>query len=385
MLMSALDELFAGMRRAPGIEAPGLVAVDAADRLLLDLAGPALAAAAPGTLVVLDDHHGALTLGAALAYGATAIRVHQDLLTGERALANNAARAGLTDRYRSGELDAGLLRDAAVVVLRMPRGLAQLDELADAIARWAGSDVIVFAGGRDKHLTPAMNDVLARYFADVRPSRGRQKSRVIVASGPKPVAAPPFPVTAEPAELGLSVVAHGAAFAGPRLDIGTRFLLEHLSRMRPDAAVAVDLGCGTGILAAALARARPALRVLATDQSAAAVASARATMRVNGLAGRVAVLRDDAMGRIPDAGADLIVCNPPFHVGAAVHTGSAMTMFRAAGRVLAPGGELWTVYNGHLGHRGMLERLVGPTEVVGHNRKFIVARSVRLTSAGYPA
>ena len=89
------------------------------------------------------------------------------------------------------------------------------------------------------------------------------------------------------------------------------------------------------------------------------------------------MVRDDAMSGAPDNSADLVVCNPPFHVGAAVHTGSAIKMFTQTGRVLRPGGELWTVYNNHLNHRTMVERMVGRTEVMGRNRKFTVTRSVR--------
>ncbi len=64
----------------------------------------------------------------------------------------------------------------------------------------------------------------------------------------------------------------------------------------PDAAEAIDLGCGTGVIATALARDRSGIRVVATDQSAAAVASARLTVEANGVADRVRVVRDDAMG-----------------------------------------------------------------------------------------
>src|SRR5690606_10960790 len=116
--------------------------------------------------------------------------------------------------------------------------------------------------------------------------------------------------------------------------------LQHMKTMKPDARNAIDLGCGTGILAVALAKARPRLEVVGTDQSAAAVASAVATVAANQVADRVTVVRDDAMSTAPDNSADLVLCNPPFHVGAAVHTGSAIKMFAQTGRVLRPGGEL---------------------------------------------
>lgn len=359
------------------MEALNLYAVDAADRLILDVAADAMDAAGSGRIAVIGDAYGALTLGAIAGHDLREVRVHQDLLTGELALANNARALGLADRYAAHGLCAELLTGAEVVLLRLPRMLAGLTEVADAIARYAEPDVAVFAGGRDKYLTKSMNDVLAESFSDVRASRGRQKSRTLLVTGPKPVAEPPFPVRERIDDIDIEVVAHGAAFSGATLDIGTRFLLQHFKWMKPDARDAIDLGCGTGILAVALAKARPGLRVVGTDQSAAAVASARATAEVNEVTDRVTVVRDDAMSSAADNSADLVLCNPPFHVGAAVHTGSAIKMFAETGRVLRPGGELWTVYNSHLNYRGVVQRMVGQTEVVGRNRKFTVTRSVR--------
>ncbi len=55
----------------------------------------------------------------------------------------------------------------------------------------------------------------------------------------------------------------------------------------------IDLACGTGVSGAWLGVRHPELRVYATDQSAAAVASARATAEANGVAERMTVVRDD--------------------------------------------------------------------------------------------
>ncbi|WP_040695264.1 class I SAM-dependent methyltransferase [Nocardia vinacea] len=375
--MGDVEDVLGRLRRYPDVEALNLYAVDAADRLILDVAADAIDAAGSGRIAVIGDAYGALTLGAIAGHDLRDIRVHQDLLTGELALANNARVLGLADRYTAHTLSKELLADAKVVLLRLPRMLAGLTEVADAVARYADPEVTVVAGGRDKYLTKSMNDVLAESFAQVRASRGRQKSRTLLVSEPKPVAAPPFPVRERIDDIDIDVVAHGAAFSGAKLDIGTRFLLQHFKWMKPDARDVIDLGCGTGILAVALAKARPGIRVVGTDQSAAAVASARATAVVNEVADRVTVVRDDAMSSAADNSADLVLCNPPFHVGAAVHTGSAIKMFAETGRVLRPGGELWTVYNSHLNYRGVVQRMVGQTEVIGRNRKFTVTRSVR--------
>lgn len=361
------------------MEAPNLFAVDASDRLILDEASVAVAAAPPGTVVVINDHYGALAIGAAANHGATGVRVFQDALVGEAALSANAR--GVTTELRSLPLGEELLSGATVVLLQMPRSLAELDEIAGEIARWADPSVVVFAGGRIKHLSLTMNSVLSKHFGRLDVSLARQKSRVLIAREPLP-AASEFPVREYNDELGLWVCAHGAVFAGAKLDLGTRLLISVLDGALAGAplvsrTVAIDLGSGTGILAASLARSRPGISVIATDQSAAAVASSLATMEANDLGDRVTVVRDDGLKSQPDASADLIVLNPPFHVGATVHTGLADRMFRDAARVLRPGGELWTVYNSHLAYRPTLESVIGSTREVVRNNKFTVTASRR--------
>ena len=240
------DHVFATLRRWPDVEAPNLFAVDASDRLILDEAESQLADLQPGELVVMGDNYGALTLGAAALAGCRGIRVFQDSLVSELALASNAG--DLVDRYESHTLNGSLLSGARVVLMQLPRSLAELDEWAQAIARHAAPDVTVIAGGRLKHMTLAMNDVLARSFNEVNAGRARQKSRTLTALGIRHdndgQRYPTTSVLREP-ELPvdeLTVSAHGGAFAGATLDIGTRFLLTFLPEMKADAVSAIDLG-----------------------------------------------------------------------------------------------------------------------------------------------
>ena len=367
------------LRRYPDVEAANLFASDASDRLILDEASAALAGAPAGGVAVIGDRYGALTLGAAALHGAIAIRTHQDGLTGERALAANADRLGLSAYMPHGLGDA-LVSGARVVLLQLPRSLDELDEIAGVVATFADPQVQLFAGGRVKHMSRSMNDVLGRWFGVVGAGLARQKSRVLVASEPRPADRRPAarrPASEQHADIGLTVCAHGGAFAGASIDIGTRFLLESADRMASAAASAVDLGCGTGVLAVALARARPALHVTATDDSASAVASARATAVANDVADRVSVIRDDAASSLAEGCTDLVVLNPPFHVGATVHSGVALRLFADAARVLRPGGELWAVWNSHLMYRPVLERIVGPTRQIARNAKFTVTVSTK--------
>ncbi len=374
------------IRRTPDVEGPGLSASDAADRLILDEAAPYLARAAgvPGALVVVGDTHGALTLSLIADQDATSVRVHQDAVLGERAILANAEQLGLARAVQVQSAGPSLVRDARVVLMRLPRSLDALDELTTLVADHAAPDVVVVAGGRLKHMSTAMNDVLRRRFGRLDVSHARQKSRVLIARDPQPATAAgaPWPRRTHDTALDLDVVAHGGVFAGAAVDIGTRFLLAELDAQLAGPApapprTAVDLACGTGIVAVELARRFPTARIVATDQSAAAVTSARATAAANGLDGRIEVVRGDGLEFADEASVDLIALNPPFHAGAAVTTALAERLFADCGRALAPGGLAVVVWNSHLRYRPALERLIGPTTQLARNPKFTVTVSTR--------
>jgi len=76
----------------------------------------------------------------------------------------------------------------------------------------------------------------------------------------------------------------------------------------PAVELAFDIGTGSGVLAAVLAR-RGIAHVVATDQDVRALACARANLAQLGLAGQVEVVQADLF---PQGRAPLVVCNPPW-------------------------------------------------------------------------
>ncbi|HEX6508005.1 MAG TPA: class I SAM-dependent methyltransferase, partial [Chloroflexota bacterium] len=77
---------------------------------------------------------------------------------------------------------------------------------------------------------------------------------------------------------------------------------------RASSSVAFDIGTGTGVLAAVLAR-RGIERVVATDLDPRALACARENVRQLGLSERVDVVQADLF---PEGRAALVICNPPW-------------------------------------------------------------------------
>ncbi len=215
------------MRRSvtdPALSSVETVASDAVDRILLREARDVLSEAYDAVLVVLDDATGGLTVSIAGLAGSAHVRTYCDSLLSERAVARAARGAGVPVMFPP-ELDRSLLAAATLVVLRLPKSLAALDEMATAVARFADPRVLLLAGGRVKHMTHGMNRVLLGHFRSVRASLGQQKSRVLIASGPVARNLARYPISRRHDDLDLTVCAHGAAFAGTSVDLGTRFLL----------------------------------------------------------------------------------------------------------------------------------------------------------------
>lgn len=141
----------------------------------------------------------------------------------------------------------------------------------------------------------------------------------------------------------------------------------------PSDTLAFDVGTGTGVLAAVLAR-RGVRRVLATDNEPRATACAAENFRNLGVQDRAeAVLTD----MFPPGRAPLIVCNPPWipatphsSLDNAVYDPGSRMLFRFLNELtdhLEPGGEGWLVLSDLAEHLGLRTRgdLLAAIEAAG--------------------
>jgi methylase of polypeptide subunit release factors len=130
----------------------------------------------------------------------------------------------------------------------------------------------------------------------------------------------------------------------------------------PSHELAFDIGTGTGVLAAVLAR-RGVKQVIATDQDARALACARENIEQLGLNGSVEVL---AANLFPAGRAPLIVCNPPW-LPARANSPLEHAIYDPDSRMLrgfldglaahlSPGGEGWLILSDLAEHLGLRSR-----------------------------
>jgi SAM-dependent methyltransferase len=141
------------------------------------------------------------------------------------------------------------------------------------------------------------------------------------------------------------------------------------------AAVAFDIGTGTGVLSAVLAR-RGIRQIVATDQDARALRCARENLERLGLDDKVEVIDADLF---PAGRAGLIVCNPPWlparpssPIEYAVYDPDSRMLRGFLGGLAAhleAGGEGWLILSDLAEHLGLRprEQLLGWIEAAGLN------------------
>ena len=141
----------------------------------------------------------------------------------------------------------------------------------------------------------------------------------------------------------------------------------------PQARVAFDIGAGTGVLSAVLAR-RGLQRIVATDMDERALGCARENIARLGAAAQVEVVKADLF---PEGQADIVVCNPPWLPGKpssaieyAIYDPDSRMLRGFLGGLaahLAPGGEGWLVLSDLAEHLGLRtrEQLLGWIDAAG--------------------
>ncbi|MFD6169930.1 methyltransferase [Streptomyces coeruleorubidus] len=333
-----------------------------------------------GTVVVVGDRWGALV---------TALAEHRPTQITDSHLTQEATRGNLA---RHG-VEPGAVRllttqdpppdRVDVLLVRVPKSLALLEDQLLRLAPAVHAGTVVVGTGMVKEIHTSTLRLFERILGPTRTSLAEKKARLIFCTPDpaleRPASPWPYAYTLPdgigPAS-GRTVVNHAGVFCADRLDIGTRFFLEHLPGGGGGRRV-VDLGCGNGVVGTAVALADPAAEVLFVDESFQAVASAEATYKANGVPGHAEFRVGDGLAGVPADSVDLVLNNPPFHSHQATTDATAWRMFTGARRALRPGGELWVIGNRHLGYHVKLRKLFGNSRLVASDPKFVVLKAVK--------
>ncbi len=265
------------------------------------------------------------------------------------------------------------------VVIKIPKSLAQLEvQLHDIRPHLhAGSQVI--AAGMVKTIHKSTLALFEKIIGPTHTSLARKKARLVFCEFDAELnpGENPYPSVYTLENTDYKITNHASVFSRQGLDIGTRFLLQHIPASTLPLTI-VDLGCGNGVVGLIAAERNPEAELIFTDESYMAVASAKATFTAAFAEQRQATFQvADGLEGIDDNSVDLILNNPPFHQHNAIGDAVAGQMFSAAKKALKQGGELWIVGNRHLAYHTKLKQLFGNYQNIASNKKFVILKAIK--------
>ncbi len=348
------------LSRYPSRSREPLQAWCSADLLLLDAVKES-----PANTLVVNDDHGALTLPLA------AHAMWTDSALAAQALVQNSSNNELPSPKIIWSTEQPKL-SVDRVIMRIPKLLPYFEYQLAQLAAVMPAGTQLLCAGMDKHLSPHTATIMEQQLGNVDRHRGRQKARTFTASLPGAARVQtPAQASYQCDVIGLELSGLANVFSREKLDLGSRLLLENLHGLEPVSSVA-DLACGNGVLGIAALQLNLTRSVLFADESAMAIASAQTnTTKVSATDVDTSFHLGDGLKGL-DRKFELILCNPPFHLGHAVDDFAGRRLLEQAAQSLLPGGSLLLVANRHLEYATSLKRLFRHVEIMAQNNKFVV-------------
>jgi 23S rRNA (guanine1835-N2)-methyltransferase len=331
---------------------------DSADDLILqhmkgmDLSGK--------RILIVNDHFGALSCGLEGFDCAT----YTDSYVSMMGIRNNSHHR-IQPIHLLSEL-AGLYD---FVVIQIPKNMSFFEDILCHLTQHLHAQSKLICGSMVKHLAPASFDLLNKYIGTTSTSLAQKKARLVFADFEKKPTQSPYPISVNIESFENPFINNSNLFSRDKLDIGTRFFLEHIPR--GDFQSILDLGCANGIIGIKAKMLNPDAKIFFSDDSAMALESAKTNYQKN--------FKDEAYyfwtncyEDQPENSLDLVLCNPPFHQGNTIGDFIAWQMFQDAYNSLKVGGTIRVIGNSHLGYQLKLKKLFGNSKIVATNSKFMI-------------
>ncbi len=351
-----------------------LRAWDAADEYLLNQLAEEKSLNTNHKLLIINDNFGALTV---------ALADYHPIMISDSYLAHQGTLNNLQENNISG---LPMLLDSLsfpenkvdIVLVKIPKSLSMLEHQLHTLHPLLTSDSLVIAAGMVKTIHRSTLALFEKIIGPTKTSLAKRKARLIfpqidpnLSPGPSPY---PKSYTLEGTKYRISN--HANVFSRERLDIGTRFLLQHLPQNSGDKRI-VDLGCGNGVVGLMAAHHNPDAEVCFVDESYMAIASAKDNFQRAFPERKAEFYVTDCLLGLPAMSADIILNNPPFHESNVVGDHIAWRMFKQSKQMLNARGKLYVIGNRHLGYHTKLKRLFGNCELIASNSKFVILKSTK--------
>ena len=231
-------------------------------------------------MLILNDAFGALSC---------ALAEHKPYSIGDSYISELATRENLRlngiDESSVKFLDstADYPQQPGVVLIKVPKTLALLEQQLRALRKVVTSDTRIIAGAKARDIHTSTLELFEKVLGPTTTTLAWKKARLINCTFNEPQLAD-APQTVWPLDLcgtdePYQMHNHASVFSRSNLDIGARFFLEHLPK-DIEGSIA-DLGCGNGVIGLKALELNPNADMLFCDESYMAVASAQMNVEVN--------------------------------------------------------------------------------------------------------
>lgn len=368
---------------------PGLVG-HGRDDAAMTLLAERVAVTPGATVVQMQCGSGLFAAVARIGHGAGELYLtDRSLVAAEAArrtmLANGIGNASVFHGHGSAPLDP-LLR-ADVVAIRIPtEKMALMQLLADAFAMLRIGGQCCIAGATNEGIKSAAT-LLADLFGNVTVLGTQSGHRAVMAvkrtSTPSDAAilAQPYllhdafhPIDVTLRGTPLRLFSRPGVFSWEHLDEATAILAGEME-VRPADDV-LDLGCGSGALGILAALQSGTGRVRLVDADSEAIRCATRAIDVAGITNTSAIC-SDVGGEVLGERFDVVVTNPPFHVGKGTDLDVPTQFIRDAWQVLKPNGRLALVANRTLPYEKLIQSTFGNVKMLHDGTRFKVLGATR--------
>ncbi|XQW84590.1 methyltransferase [Thalassotalea piscium] len=170
----------------------------------------------------------------------------------------------------------------------------------------------------------------------------------------------------------VQVAALPGVFSQAKLDVGTQVLLENLPNF--DNGNMLDFGCGAGVIAAFIGKRTTNLTLDLADVSALALASAKKTLSLNQLQGKV--FPTNSLSDINEQ-YQFVISNPPFHQGIKTHYQATEDFLSGISGKITANGSLTIVANSFLKYQPLMEKNFNQVTKIHQEKGFSIYHAIK--------
>lgn len=262
------------------------------------------------------------------------------------------------------------LKSVELAVIKMPKSLELFELFLQQIHKAATIHTEVVCGFMTKYFSPSLLNIAAGYFDEVIQTKAWKKARLLVLKKPKPLGSYKTLINTL-SYKNETLQQYYGVFSSGGVDIGTRFLLEHLT-VKPEELEVLDVASGNGVIAFNVNQQNPKARLTLIDDFNLAIASSQLNLKD----AQANYVYNDTLETLPKAAFDLVVSNPPFHFEHENNIDVALQLFKGVAKCLKIGGRFVLVANKHLNYKTHLIKLFTDVKTLESNKKFVIYECV---------